>query len=182
MHQFGVAHENKTLLKSLHRSPIYRDRCLCSCSDRTILIFRFFDIFQVWGPGLKVTQGILDQYQLVKHLFICASFWKKKCLKRTFHLGVSAIASLDLSTWHLSTLPLKFSLADPFSVFRELQFRLYMGQNRRKCGTTTNKTIDDHFPRPRRAGFCALMFIGILVFCSGQVRSRASSKSMIKKA
>jgi len=71
-------------------------------------------------------------------------FEKRICIKRTFHLEVISIASLEI---YSILVPLnayigtaedswKFSLADLFSASQELQFRLFIGQNLSKNGNS----------------------------------------------
>ena len=65
---------------------------------------------------------------------------KKVCVKRTFPLEVISIASLEIYSilvpWKAYIGPpegfQKFCMTDPFSASRELQFRLFIGQNRSK--------------------------------------------------
>ena len=74
------------------------------------------------------------------------NFEKKVCIKRTFRLEVVSIASLEIYsisvpykaysyTWTPEGF-WKFSLTDPFSASRELQFRLFIGQNLSKNGNS----------------------------------------------
>jgi len=102
--ELGLRMRIKTLLKPFYRSPIcslvtavYVARYYNLHSDRAIFIFPFLDISQVWGPRNppRVTQGILDQCQLVKHI-LCFILKKKLCVKRIFRLEVVTIASLEI--------------------------------------------------------------------------------------
>jgi len=69
-------------------------------------------------------------------------FEKKVCVKRTFPLEVISIASLEIYSilvpWKAYIGPpegfRKFCMTDPFSASRDLQFRLFIGQNRSKNG------------------------------------------------
>jgi len=71
-------------------------------------------------------------------------FEQKVCVKWTFHLEVISIVSLEIysilvpykaNTWTPEG-SRKFSLLDPVSASRELQFRLFTGQNRSKNGNS----------------------------------------------
>jgi len=98
---------------------------------------------QAW----EYTQSHLGDLGQIGPLLACKAhfvlhFEKKVCVKRTFPLEVISIASLEIHSilvpWKAYIGPpegfQKFCMTDPFSASRELQFRLFIGQNRSKNG------------------------------------------------
>ena len=77
------------------------------------------------------------------------NFEKKVCTKRTFRLEVVSIASLEIYsisvpykayTWTPESFR-KFSLTDPSSASRELQFQLFIDQNLSKNGNSHSLSL-----------------------------------------